>query len=332
MSGPTFCYNLGYAGFAKFQDYVMLATDGSFELTHNHMFTTGVYGGMLDNASAHVATAPDYPATSANIGFQLTSGSDFFTSLGNSITSNRFKWHQVTIYPNGSAGYNSKMYTQSLQYSTSQDSLVTGSVSFKGADVNSVLTDKQGGFQSADHKNGHGSKYLSSVTPGYYNVFPYYGTEWQFGDDAKGVKATHTYTASDLSKDIIAWSITASQQVSFIKVCNCSYQQVDQIKADFAILGLMQVNGNAQLIGINQRFKEGYMFYFIDQTSKIKMVSANGTKKRIQVPNMQCMSVSSRMQTGASLITTSFDFMVMGAKKSDGDNKPLIKFADGWGD
>ena len=330
MSAPTFCYNLGYAGFAKFQDYVMLATDGSFELTHNHMFTTGVYGGKLANASAHIASAPDYPETTANIGFQLTSNSDFFTTLGNSITTNRYKWHKVTIYPNGYAGYNSKMYTQSLQYSTSQDSLVTGSVSFKGADINSVLTDKQGGFQDANHKTGRGSTYLEDVMPKYLDVFPYYGTIWEFGDSAKGVEDSHTYNAADLSKDIISWSITTSQQITFVKICNCSYQQVNEIKADFAVLGLMQVTGNAQLIGINQRFKEGYMFYFIDQQSKIKMVSATGTKKRIQIPNMQCTNVSSQIQTGSSLITTSFDFMVMGTKSANGDNKQLIKYADGW--
>lgn len=326
MSGPTFCYNIGYAGFVKFQNHLMLATDGSFQLTHNHMFTSGVYGGKLDNATSAVAFAPDYPTTTANIGFQLTSGANFFVDLGNSISSNRYKWHQVTIYPNGSAGYNSKMYTQSLQYSTSQDSIVSGSVSFKGADVNSVLTDKEGNFATANHKTGHGSQYISSLASGYYSVFPYYGTKWEFGNDGKGVKATNSYDSEELAKDIISWSISASQQINFVKVCNCDYQQVDELKADFAILGLMQVNGSAQLIGINQRFDDGVMFYFIDQKSTLTMKSADGVTKKIEIPNMQCTDISSQLQTGTSLITTSFNFMVMGGKNASGDNIKLINF------
>lgn len=319
MSGPTFCYNIGYTGYVKFKSHLMLATDGSFQLTHNHMFTTGVYGGKLDNATSAVAFAPDYPTTSANIGFQLTSGSKFFVDLGNSISSNRYKWHQVTIYPNGFAGYNSKMYTQSLQYSTSQDSIVSGSVSFKGADVNSVVT-----TGSTDSKTGAGPKYISSLAANYYSVFPYYGTNWQFGKVSKGVKATHTYTPSELSKDIISWSISASQQINFVKVCNCAWQQVDELKADFAILGLMQVNGSAQLIGINQRFEDGVMFYFIDQTSTLNMKSSDGKTKKITIPNMQCTDISSQLQTGTNLITTSFNFMVMGGKNS----AKLIEFTD----
>jgi hypothetical protein len=42
---------------------------------------------------------------------------------------------------------------------------------------------------------------------------------------------------------------------------------------------------------------------------------------------MQCTNVSSQIQTGSSLITTSFDFMVMGTKSGNGDNKQLIKYA-----
>jgi hypothetical protein len=47
--------------------------------------------------------------------------------------------------------------------------------------------------------------------PKYLDVFPYYGTIWEFGDDAKGVENSHSYNSADLSKDIISWSITTSQ-------------------------------------------------------------------------------------------------------------------------
>lgn len=325
MTAPAFCYNLGYGGFVKFKSYLMLATDGSFQLTHNHMFTSGVWGGNIKNASAHIASAPDYPSVSANVGFQLTTQSNFWSDLGQSITQQRYKWNQVTIYPNGVAGYNSPMYTQSLQYSTSQDSLVIGSASFKGAEVDSVLTDAQGNFAAADHKSGHGNTYISSLSPGYRSVFPYYGTQWVFSGAAKGVKTSETFLANQLAKDVIAWSITASQQINFVKVCNCVYEQLDQISADFAILGLMQVSGNAQLIGINERFKNGSMFYFIDNTNTITMKSSDGAQTRtIKIPNMQCTNISSSIQNGANLITTSFDFMVMGNKSND---KYLISYS-----
>lgn len=322
MSGPTFCYNIGYAGYAKFQDYIMLATDGSFQLTHNHMLTTGVYGGAIDNATSAIAFAPDYPTTTANIGFQLTSGSDFFVDLGNSISLNRIYWHKVTIYPNGVAGYSSQMYTQSLQYSASQDSIVTGSVSFKGSDINSVVTDEDADFTNADHKNGVGSEYIDTLTPNYNSVYPYYGTEWTFANTAKGVVEGSQFQYQNLSKDIISWSITASQQINFVKLCDGNYYQIDQLKADYAILGLMQVNGNAQLIGINQRFQEGCMFYYIDGQSTLTMKSADGYQSTITIPNMQCSDISSQLQTGTSLVTTSFNFIVVGNK----DNNSLISF------
>lgn len=321
-----FCYNIGYAGYAKFQEYLMLATDGSFQLTHNQMFTTGVYGGRIDNASAHIASAPDFPTVSANIGFQLTSGSKFFSSLGNSISSLRYKWNNVTVYPNGYAGYKSNMYTQSLQYSTSQDSLVTGSVAFKGADINSVTTDNKAGFSNANHRqgiNGKNNTYLSSLTPQYNDVFPYYGTQWTFSSSVSGISSTSSF-GSTLSNDIISWSITSSQQINFVKICNCSMQQINQLKADFAVLGFMQVSGSAQLIGINQRFGDGLMFYYIGGTNTLTMKSASGKTRTIKIFNMQCTDISSSLQTGTNLITTSFNFMVFSNKSST----PIIQYLD----
>lgn len=325
MSGPTFCYNIGYAGYAKFKDYVMLATDGSFQIAQNHILTTGVYGGKIVNATSAAAFAPDYPITTANIGFYLTNASDFFVDLGNSISSNRFGQNQVTIYPNGSAGYCSNMYTQSLQYSASQDSLVTGSVSFKGSDINSVVKADADDSSSDVYKNGVGS--IDSLAPKYNSVYPYYGTKLDFSSNsAKGVTSGSSFSYSSLQEDnIISWSITASQQINFVKLCGGAYYQIKNLKADYAILGLMQVNGNAQLIGINKMFSDGQMFYYINGNSTLTMKSSDGKTSTITIPNMQCSDISSQLQTGTSLVTTSFNFIVVG----NANNTSLISFTNG---
>ena len=60
-------------------------------------------------------------------------------------------------------------------------------------------------------------------------------------------------------------------------------QQINKLKADFAVLGFMQVSGSAQLIGINQRFGDGLMFYYIGGANTLTMKSASGKKRTIKI-------------------------------------------------
>ena len=177
MAEPTLCYEIGYTGYAKFRGKDILATDGNFQITHNDIFTTGVYGAGFLNASQHMAVAHDYPVITANIGFELTDG-DIYEQLGKSITTKRTQQHSVSIYPNGYGGYNSNAYTQSLQFNASQDSLVTGSISLKGSKVSSIVA------ASADNdtKKKDGEARIDDITDDYLGVFPAYGTLWSFGN------------------------------------------------------------------------------------------------------------------------------------------------------
>ena len=298
MGGPTFCYEIGYAGYAKFREKDILATDGNFQITHNQIFTNGVYGAGFLNASPHMAVAHDYPVITANIGFQLTDG-EIYYELGKSITTLRDSQHKVEIYPNGYGGYSSKAYIQSLQLSASQDSLVTGSISLKGSQISSIVA----GSPSTNSAKSTGNKRLSSSVSTYLGVFPSYGTKWSFGND-------------NFSDQVLSWGISTSQTVQFLKICNCSTNKLNSLVADYAVIGIVQVNGNGQLIGVQKCFNKESGFEFQSDSSTLTLYSNTGKEKKIKFNNMQCTNISSSLQTGNNLIATSFQFVAIGSSST----------------
>lgn len=295
MAEPTLCYEIGYTGYAKFRGKDILATDGNFQITHNDIFTTGVYGAGFLNASQHMAVAHDYPVITANIGFELTDG-DIYEQLGKSITTKRTQQHSVSIYPNGYGGYNSNAYTQSLQFNASQDSLVTGSISLKGSKVSSIVA------ASADNdtKKKDGEARIDDITDDYLGVFPAYGTLWSFGN-------------TNFSNQVLSWGISISQTVQFLKICNCSTAKLNQLVADYAVIGTVQVSGNGQIIGIKSCFNNSAGFAFSSTTSTLTLNSNTNVKKTIKFNNMQCSNISSSLQNGNNLIITSFQFSAIGS-------------------
>ena len=308
MAAPTFSYEIGYTGHARFRNKDILATDGNFQITHNDIFTTGVYGARFLNASQHMAVAHDYPVITANIGFQLTDGG-ICDQLGKSITTNRGNKHSVEIYPNGYGGYRSDAYTQSLQFNASQDSLVTGSISLKGSEVSSIVS----GTASTDAQKSKGSATISSMTNNnYLGVFPAYGTSWQFGNNS-------------FSNQVLSWGISTSQTVQFLKICNCSTAKLNQLAADYAVIGTVQVSGNGQIIGIKQCFDNSAGFAFSSTVSKLTLKSNTGVEKTIKFNNMQCSNISSSLQNGNNLIVTSFQFSTIGS------SSPSAKIIDFFG-
>ena len=138
-----FNYNIGYMGFAMFKSIPILATSGNFTFSHTPIYSNCVYGADPLNAINHITFAPDYPQVNADIDFELTVGTsdkNVFKQFGDSITIKRFNSNEVLIYPNGVAGYKSDMYTQSLQYNTSQNNLVTGNIKFKSTGIESSIS------------------------------------------------------------------------------------------------------------------------------------------------------------------------------------------------
>ena len=64
-------------------------------------------------------------------------------------------------------------------------------------------------------------------------------------------------------------------------------------------------------------------FFYINKPTYIYLRSCNGNDiQKIIIPNMECTNFSSGLQSGASLIQSSFNFTVIG----DGDGS-LIKFS-----
>ena len=300
MAAPTICYEIGYTGYAKFREKDILATDGNFQITHNDIFTTGVYGAGFLNASQHMAVAHDYPVITANIGFQLTDG-DIYGQLGKSITTLRTTQHSVKIYPNGYGGYSSNAYTQSLQFNASQDSLVTGSISLKGSKVSSIVA----ASAPNDTKKKKGEELIDDITDSYLGVFPAYGTLWSFGN-------------TSFSNQVLSWGVSTSQTVQFLKICDCSTAKLNQLVADYAVIGTVQVSGNGQIIGIKSCFDNSAGFAFSSTTSTLTLNSNTNVKKTIKFNNMQCSNISSSLQNGNNLIVTSFQFSAIGSSTNTG--------------
>ena len=296
----TFTYDIGYTGYAKFNSIPILATDGKFSYQHNPIYSTAIYGAYAQNAPDKAIFAPDYPQVTANLGFELThNGNDnLFLQLAHSITTNRYLSNQVEIYPNGTSGYKSNMYTQSLEYSTSQDELVTGNITFKSTGVKNIINENISHIYNSNSSmssQGYGmsrNASINNITNQYIDVFPYYASIVSFSNTQRqGI----------------------NQNIQFVKFCSCYNDDIEDLQAQYACIGLQSANGSIQFFGINQRFQDGEQFYFYDDQTTIKLNRTDGsTLYKIIIPKMELTNIGSGLTTGSNLITTSIDFDVIG--------------------
>lgn len=319
----TFTYDIGYTGYAKFKSIPILATDGKFSYQHNPIYSTAIYGAYAQNAPDKAIFAPDYPQVTANLGFELThNGSDnLFLQLAHSITTNRYLSNQVEIYPNGTSGYKSNMYTQSLEYSTSQDELVTGNITFKSTGVKNIINENISHIYNSNYamsSQGYGisgNASINNITQQYIDVFPYYASIVSFSNTQRqGINnKSRIITEANLEKDIISWNISTNQNIQFVKFCSCYNDDIEDLQAQYACIGLQSANGSIQFFGINQRLQDGEQFYFYDDQTTIKLNRTDGsTLYKIIIPKMELTNIGSGLTTGSNLITTSIDFDVIG--------------------
>jgi hypothetical protein len=78
---------------------------------------------------------------------------------------------QISILPNGVAGYTGDGYCISFSLQTSQDALVTGDIGFKSGDVTSTTF-----TASSNNSLSNSTVVIDDMVPGYTDVYPYWAS------------------------------------------------------------------------------------------------------------------------------------------------------------
>ena len=278
---------VGYNGYASIGTIPILCTGGSSSVQNSIIYTAGVWGGGYDNGFRNVCFALDYPIFTTQINFQLTSGFyDVFKTWMQGET--RSSSSSISVYPDGAIGYNGNVYCQSVSFQTNQDSLVTGSVTAKGASYNTTATSTLT------------KPVISTLAPNYKSVYPYWGSIIKIG-------------GSSVS-DLISWSITKSTTIVFAKSCNKTTSTI--VNAQYVALGLLQGEGNySRLCSASLGSSH---FSSINLTNSIVMNNASGgDKKTITVNKIYLKQCGINAQTGNSLIQTDYNFTVIGDSSTE---------------
>ena len=311
---PKFSYDIGYYGKVKIAGKGILATGGSISVQYSPIFTTGVWGAYWGNVTDKIAYAPNYVTLSGSINYQLTV--PFSEILSDFAFQNRNVSKSCLILPNGVAGYQGEMWCTGCSFSTSQDSLVTGDISLKSGSVSTTSNSLI--FGSSDEKTNETSV-LSQMCAGYRDVFPYWGTGVflnSLNDTSERITPKQVGD-SYIVRDIIDWNASYSSQLVFSACCNNTQAM---LQADYCALGSMQAQGSFTMLKIGSYLNPSNIQKH--NTCSIKMKDATGTNKFIiKYGAIVWTSASTDVQTGSSLIQSSFSFNALG-----NTNRPPMDF------
>lgn len=314
---PKLTYDIGYYGKVSIgkgtaAKYI-LSTGGSLTLQYTPIMTTGVWGAYWKNATQKIAYAPNFIALSANSGFQLTK--DLLTTIRDFAFDKRNVSQQIAILPNGVAGYTGDGYCISFSLQTSQDALVTGDIGFKSGDVTSTTF-----TTSSNNSSSNSTAVINSIVPGYTDVYPY----WASGVFLQELQDTSTRVkpaAVDDTKnvgDVVDWSASYSSQLVLAACCTGKQHEVVTpsggkagVTADYCALGTMQAQGSFTMVGMGTYLSPSN----VQQHNKcsIKMATTSGEGKvSINYGALIWTNASTDVQTGSSLIQSSFSFSALG--------------------
>lgn len=274
MGVTQFNGNTGYRGVVKIQklsstrtaarpaagDMVaMLATSGPFNISHQPIYTTGVWGAGYMNAAEKVAYANDIARLDGSVGIEYTAGDVFEAIRGMCFEYRGNKYGTfIQILPNGKNGFEGKAWATSLSFSASQGTIVTGDFNWtsyldESNGTNQILTEQPSDSAFINSKYGALSAAADGSTqpadaniPFVYNgVYPYWGTDIQ----------TASVGGNDwaLVPDVISWSANYDSSIEQLKCCGMQTgTYVDNVtgsKAPLApdYLGIGQMNSACQM-------------------------------------------------------------------------------------
>ena len=314
---PKLTYDIGYYGKVSIGDDTaakyILSTGGSLTLQYTPIMTTGVWGAYWKNATQKIAYAPNFIALSANSGFQLTK--DLLETIRDFAFDKRNVQQQIAILPNGVAGYKGKGYCISFSLQTSQDALVTGDIGFKSGDVTSTTF-----TTSSNNSTSNSTAVIDDMVPGYTDVYPY----WASGVFLQELKDTSTRVEPEAVADtknvgdVVDWSASYSSQLVLAACCSGKGHGEKTtpggkagVSADYCALGTMQAQGSFTMVGMGTYLSPDN----VQKHNKcsIKMATTSGKGKvSINYGALIWTNASTDVQTGSSLIQSSFSFSALG--------------------
>ena len=298
---PNLTYDIGYYGKVTIAGMQLLATGGSVSIQHSPMFTSGIWGAYWKNATDKVAYANNYITLSANVNYQFTDS--ISSTLASFAFSSRSTASTCTIYPNGVAGFSGAMYCTGCGFSTSQDSLVTGDISFKTGQAT-------GTFTSASADSTTNSTYAGSYLPSNYtDVYAYWQTYITYATAAtRETLPTNNSTSSDIA-DILDWNATYSSDLIFASVCQSSHSSAGLL-ADYCVLGAMNAQGSFTKIGGIPSFISGGI-----QDANTISIHIGGSHT-ISFGAILWTNFGADIQTGTSLVQSTISFQGLGNQSS----------------
>lgn len=311
--GTLFSGDVGYRGIVKLNGVILLATGGQISISHDPIFSSGVWGAGYQNAAEQVAYADNYLRLEGSFDFQLTKG-DGVTAVNTFAFTNRGNptGTSIVILPNGEQGFSGKGWCSSFGFSASEGDVVTCNAGFSSF-IDTTLGNTITTGTSSNSATGASGGQLPFA---YNDLFPYW--------------ATTVYKQTVQLNDITAWSCDYSSEIVPLKCCGKNSvtgygsAQLDTNGAplgpDYILIGSMTAQGNYTVFRLQGDFEPAK--YHTGGKLEFKMAPSsapNTPAATVTIPKAINNSGSTSIQTGSSYITAEFSFTAIG----DGTNPPI---------
>lgn len=312
----TFTYDIGYMGVVKLNSTPLLATGGNLNIQQQPIFTTGVWGAGWYTAAQQIAYAPNYITTSGSVNYQLTGGKAF-TQLQNFAFEKRNQGAIFEILPNGIAGYMGRGWCQSCSFSASQDAIVTGDAGFKTGNVQDCIQTGSVSDTAAKYGAGSGgSNYLNdSFGESYLNVFPFWasGVCLKQAENANRPANNQTLSWDAAGRDdIIDWNANYSSELALVATCANYSTLAESKQAKYCALGTMNADGSFTIFRVAEDLDPDKIRQCRMCTIEMGTAADPGNKAKIIFGSIVFSSGSTDIQTGSSVIQSSFNFTALG--------------------
>lgn len=307
----TFSGDVGYRGIVKLNDVILLATGGQVSITHDPIFSSGVWGAGYQNAAEQVAYADNYLKVEGSFDFELTKG-DGFSEVKNFAFTNRGNQDgtPIILKPNGEHGFEGNGWCSSMGFSASEGAVITCNCGFS-----SYIKDKTSTITTGTNSNSATGTSGGTLPFAYNDLFPYW--------------ATTVTKGTTILNDITAWSCDYSSEIVMLKCCKqgtgASGSGITStggapLGPDYILIGSMTGQGSYTVFKLQGSFAPED--YHKSDSLKFAMAPASdptAAAGTILIPTAITNSASTSIQTGASYVTAEFSFTAIG----DGTNPPI---------
>lgn len=309
-----FSHAVGYRGYAKIytatktSGVYVLATGGNLSLDQSAIFSSGVWGAGYQNAAEQIAWAYNYLELKGGINYELTYGSVWDVLREFALEDRTNTTNKVELRPDGANGFNGQAFCESMSFSCSEGSVLTGDLNFQG-DAGGTDTITATGTPNTSALGAGGSIAYADLG-GYGKLIPYWATS----------VASVT--------DCISWDCSYSSGIELLKCCKGSATAPEG--ADYILLGSMSADGSFTVFTLAGDFTP-YKYHQqknltisikqppTESTGDTKEIASTDDDYEIKIPKALVTSGSTSMQTGGTYIQADFNFTALG----DGENPPI---------